>query len=98
MASIVQCSPLIGSDGTEVTVIIQSALPDVKFKIAFGSFMVETKQMSTMDMHTLVAAAPNHILTQCNTYSVPVAVCAYRRDNVMITLPVGKFNYISNGT
>ncbi|KAG2188729.1 hypothetical protein INT44_003868 [Umbelopsis vinacea] len=96
MGSVVQCSSLVGSDGTEITVIVQSALTDANFKIAFGSFIVETKQMSTMNLHTLVAAAPNHVLTQCNTYSVPVSVCAYRGNAAITTWPVGKFNYVSN--
>ncbi|CAO3678330.1 unnamed protein product [Umbelopsis ramanniana] len=96
MGTIVQCSSLVGSDGTEITVIVQSTLTDASFKLAFGSFIVETKQMSTMNLHTLVAAAPNHVLTQCNTYSVPVSVCAYKGNSVITTWPVGKFNYVSN--
>jgi len=97
MGTIVQCSPLVGSDGTEINVIVQSTLTDASFKLAFGSFIVETKQMSSMNLHTLVAAAPNHVLTQCNTYSVPVSVCAYKGNSVITTWPVGKFNYVSNG-
>jgi hypothetical protein len=97
IGNVVQCSPHAGQEGTEVTVTMQSALADVDFKIAFGSIVVDTKKLSSMDMHTLVAAAPNHVLTQCTTYSVPVSVCAYRGDTAIQTWTVGRFNYVSNG-
>jgi hypothetical protein len=92
----VQCSPFAGPEGTEVTVTIQSPLSDVGFKIAFGSLVVNTKQMSSMNMYTLIATAPNHVLTNCASYVVPISVCAYKGDSAIQTWTVGRFNYVSN--
>lgn len=97
--NIIQCSPQVGQEGTEVTIALQSSLNDVVFKIAFGNMVVETKQMSNMGVHTMIAAAPDHASTQQTTYSVPVSVCAYRGDVALQTWTVGRFNYMdSNGT
>lgn len=92
--NIIQCSPQVGQEGTEVTIALQSSLNDVVFKIAFGNIVVETKQMSNMGVHTMIAAAPDHALTQQTGSSVPISVCAYRGDVALQTWTVGRFNYM----
>jgi hypothetical protein len=53
--------------------------------------------MSNMGVHTMIAAAPDHALTQQTSSSVPISVCAYRGDVAMQTWTVARFNYMQDG-
>ncbi|CAO0790595.1 unnamed protein product [Mucor circinelloides] len=91
---LIELAPTRGSQGTVVTVVVQS-LPHqiVPVKLAFNSLVVDTKQMQAQGITSLVAAVPPFQHTHSTTANVPISICMLDRDSVTETWPVAEFVY-----
>lgn len=89
-----EMAPTRGSQGTVVTVVVQS-LPHqlVPVKLAFNSLVVDTKQMQAQGITSLVAAVPPFQQTHSSTANVPISICMLDKDSVTETWPVAEFVY-----
>ncbi|CAO3614263.1 unnamed protein product [Mucor hiemalis] len=91
---LIEMAPTCGSQGTVVTVVVQS-LPHqlVPVKLAFNSLVVDTKQMQAQGITSLVAAVPPFQQTHSTTANVPISICILDKDSVTETWPVAEFIY-----
>ncbi|CAO3648109.1 unnamed protein product [Mucor fragilis] len=91
---LIELAPTRGSQGTVVTVVVQS-LPHqiVPVKLAFNSLVVDTKQMQAQGITSLVAAVPPFQHTHSTTANVPISICMLDKDSVTETWPVAEFTY-----
>ncbi|KAK4521359.1 phospholipid transporting ATPase [Mucor velutinosus] len=91
---LIELAPTRGSQGTVVTVVVQS-LPHqiVPVKLAFNSLVVDTKQMQAQGITSLVAAVPPFQHTHSTTANVPISICMLDKDSVTETWPVAEFVY-----
>lgn len=91
---LIEMAPTCGSQGTVVTVVVQS-LPHqlVPVKLAFNSLVVDTKQMQAQGITSLVAAVPPFQQTHSTTANVPISICMLDKDSVTETWPVAEFIY-----
>lgn len=91
---LIEIAPIRGMQGTIITVVVQS-LPHqfAPVKLAFNSLVVETKQMHSQGITSLVAAVPPFQQTHSATANVPISVCMLDKDSVTETWPVAEFIY-----
>ncbi|KAI7880806.1 uncharacterized protein EV154DRAFT_485869 [Mucor mucedo] len=91
---LIEMAPTRGTQGTVVTVVVQS-LPHrfEPVKLAFNSLVVDTKQMYSQGITSLVATVPPFEQTLSATTMVPISVCMLDKDSVTETWPVAEFIY-----
>lgn len=91
---LIELAPTRGSQGTVVTIVVQS-LPHqtAPVKLAFNSLVVDTKQMQAQGITSLVAAVPPFQHTHSTTANVPISICMLDKDSVTDTWPVAEFVY-----
>lgn len=97
---LIEMSPVRGSQGTIVTVVVQSLSHHqfVPVRLAFNSLVVDTKQMQAQGITSLVAAVPPFQQTHSATTNVPISVCMLDKDSVTETWPVAEFVYDFDAT
>lgn len=91
---LIEMAPVRGIQGTIITVVVRS-LPHqfAPVKLAFNSLVVDTKQMYSQGITSLVAAVPPFEQTHSTTTIVPISVCMLDKDSVTETWPVAEFIY-----
>lgn len=89
-------SPQHGAEGTAVTVTLQFAPPEKRLKLAFGDFLVDTKQLNNANggATSLIACAPNFANTGCENTKVPLYVVDFEDDNESVM--IGIFSYVES--
>ncbi|CEP11417.1 hypothetical protein [Parasitella parasitica] len=91
---LIELAPTRGGQGTVVTVVVQSVAHQiVPVKLAFNSLVVDTKQMQSQGITSLVAAVPPFQHTHSTTANVPISICMLDKDSVTETWPVAEFVY-----
>ncbi|KAI8884765.1 hypothetical protein K501DRAFT_247276 [Backusella circina FSU 941] len=91
---LIEMTPTRGCEGGVITVVVQS-LPQqsTPVKLAFNSLVVDTKQMQSQGITSLVASVPPFQHTHSATSNVPISICILDKDSVTETYPVAEFTY-----
>lgn len=91
---LIEMTPSRGAQGTVITVVVQS-LPHqfAPVKLAFNSLVVDTKQMYSQGITSLVSTVPPFEQTLSSNRMVPISVCMLDKDSVTETWPVAEFIY-----
>ncbi|KAK4514764.1 Glycine--tRNA ligase 1, mitochondrial [Mucor velutinosus] len=92
---LIEMSPAQGNEGTIVTVVVQALPPQMPAKLAFNSLMVDTKQLQSQGITSLVATVPSFQQTHSSAPNVPVSICFLDKDMVTETWTVADFNYMA---
>lgn len=91
---LIKISPTRGKEGSVITVILEALAPYIVAKIAFNSLMVETKQVRSQQVTTLIAHVPPFQHTHSPTISsVPISICFLDKDMVTDTFHIARFEY-----
>ncbi|KAI8333243.1 hypothetical protein BD560DRAFT_414962 [Blakeslea trispora] len=91
---VIKMTPNRGSEGTTITVVVQSlACPSNPVKLAFNSLVVNTKQLQSQNITSLVATVPPFRHTQSTSSQVPVSICITNGDTVTATWTIADFIY-----
>ncbi|KAI8352154.1 hypothetical protein EDC96DRAFT_518244 [Choanephora cucurbitarum] len=89
---VIKMTPNRGSEGTIITVVVQS-LPSNPVKLAFNSLVVNTKQLQSQNITSLVATVPPFQHTQSTSAQVPISICMINGDAVTATWTIADFVY-----
>ncbi|OBZ82144.1 hypothetical protein A0J61_09804 [Choanephora cucurbitarum] len=89
---VIKMTPNRGSEGTTITVVVQS-LPSNPVKLAFNSLVVNTKQLQSQNITSLVATVPPFQHTQSTSAQVPISICMINGDAVTATWTIADFVY-----
>ncbi|KAI9299455.1 hypothetical protein BJ944DRAFT_274221, partial [Cunninghamella echinulata] len=89
--------PAYGFEGTIITLVLQE-LSCPSIKLAFNSLVVETKQLQSQGMTSLVATVPSFEMTLSTSSVVPISICFLEKDMIQDTIFIANFTYQSNNT
>ncbi|RCH79111.1 hypothetical protein CU098_002457, partial [Rhizopus stolonifer] len=91
---LLEISPARGSEGTVVTIVVESLPHQVApVKLAFNSLVVSTKQMQAQGITSLIATVPPFQHTRSTSAYVPVSICIFEGDAASATWPIADFFY-----
>ncbi|ORX58033.1 hypothetical protein DM01DRAFT_1318724 [Hesseltinella vesiculosa] len=92
MPKLLTMMPTFGHAGSQLTLVLQD-LTDTNVKVAFNSLVVETRQVRSQDITSLVVTVPNYELTLSTSPIVPLSLCFMQNEMIQDTVFLSNFSY-----